>query len=76
MRVRSIRQHQVVQTSPTGICLRLVVAKPLTPEEENFITSKVGSALEGSFEVSIEYVEWIQRRPSGKYAEFERTFSP
>jgi phenylacetate-CoA ligase len=76
MGVRSIRQHQVVQTSPTGICLRLVVAKPLTPEEENFITSKVGSALEGSFEVSIEYVEWIQRRPSGKYAEFERTFSP
>lgn len=75
MGVRSIRQHQVVQTSPTMICLRLVVAKPLTSEEENFILSKVDAALEGLFQVSIEYVESIQRKPSGKYAEFERAFS-
>ncbi len=76
MEVRSIRQHQVVQTSPTEICLRLVVAKPLTADEENFIMSKVDAALENRFEVSVEYAQSIQRQPSGKYAEFERSFSP
>jgi phenylacetate-CoA ligase len=76
MGVRSIRQHQVTQTSLENVCLRLVVANPLTAEEENFILSKVDAALEGRFGVSIEYVESIQRQPSGKYAEFERTFSP
>lgn len=74
MGVRSIRQHQVVQISPNAICLRLVVAKPLTAEEENFILSKVDAALEGLFRVSIEYVNLIQRQAGGKYAEFERLF--
>jgi hypothetical protein len=64
-----------VQTSPDSIVLRLMVANPLTSEEEHFIISKVDAALEGRFGVSIEYVESIQRQPSGKYAEFERTFS-
>jgi phenylacetate-CoA ligase len=76
MDVRSIRQHQVVQTSPINICLRLVVANALTREEERFIISKVDAALEGAFQISIEYVESIQRQASGKYAEFERAFSP
>ena len=75
MGVRSIRQHQVVQTSLSDICIRLVVAKALTPEEENFIISKVNDALEGRFQIRIEYVESIQRQASGKYAEFDRAFS-
>ena len=74
MGIRAIRQHQVVQTSPDEICLRLVVARPLAPEEESFITLKVDEALGGSFQISIEYVGSIERKPGGKYAEFERAF--
>lgn len=74
MGVRAIRQHQVVQTSPDEICLRLVVARPLAPAEEVFIASKVDEALGGLFRISIEYVGSIERKPGGKYAEFERAF--
>jgi phenylacetate-CoA ligase len=75
MSVRPIRQHQVIQTSPTHICLRLVVAEALSAEDENFIKREVNTALEGMFQISIEYVDSIQRQPSGKYAEFERAFA-
>ena len=72
MKVRSIRQHQVVQTARDRVCFRLVVAQPLTPDEERHVIRSATDALGGAFEVGIEYVDEILRGPNGKFAEFER----
>jgi hypothetical protein len=74
MRVGSIRQHQVIQTSRNHVCFRLVVAQPLTPEEEGHVIKSATDALGGAFRVSIRYVDEILRSPNGKFAEFERRF--
>lgn len=74
MRVRAIRQHQVVQTAPDEICFRLVVGKALTCEEERHVVETARDALGPPFSVRIEYVDEIVRRPNGKFAEFERAF--
>lgn len=74
MKVRAIRQHQVVQTAPSELCFRLVVARPLTPQEEQHIIHAASEATGHELTVRIEYVPEIQRRPSGKFAEFERQF--
>jgi len=73
MEVRSIRQHQVVQTSRDEVCFRLVVAEPLTPEEESHVIGSAMEALGGGFRVSIEYVDEIVRGANGKFAEFTRS---
>ena len=72
MKVRSIRQHQVIQTTRNQVCFRLVVAEPLTREEEVHVIKSATDALGGAFGVSIEYVDEILRSPNGKFAEFER----
>ena len=72
MKVRSIRQHQVIQTTRNSVCFRLVVSSPLTSEEENYIIASAAAALGGDFIVSIQYVDEIIRSPNGKFAEFER----
>ena len=72
MEVRSIRQHQVIQTTRDQVCFRLVVAQPLTREEESHVITSATDALGGAFGVSIEYVDEILRSPNGKFAEFER----
>ena len=72
MQVRAIRQHQVVQTAVDQVCFRLVVARPLTAEEEGHIVESATEALGGAFAVAIEYVDEIVRGPTGKFAEFER----
>ena len=74
MKVRAIRQHQVVQTSPGQICFRLAVARPLTAQEEQHIIQHASASLGNGISIRIEYVPEILRRPSGKFAEFERTF--
>jgi len=75
MQVSAILQHQVVQTAPDQICFRLVVARPLTPAEEQHVIAVATEALGGSLRVSIDYVAEITRGPNGKFAEFERLFS-
>lgn len=72
MQVRSIRQHQVIQTSRNHVCFRLVVAQPLTREEVDHVIKSATDALGGAFSVSIEYVDEIFRSANGKFAEFER----
>lgn len=74
MQVRAILQHQVVQTAPDQVCFRLVVARPLTPAEEQHVIAVATKALGGSLQVSLGYVTEITRSPSGKFAEFERLF--
>ena len=74
MQVRAIRQHQVIQTSQNQVCFRLVVANPLTRDEETHVIQSASKALGSAFGVSIEYVDEILRSPNGKFAEFERRF--
>ena len=75
MQVGAILQHQVVQTAPDHVCFRLVVARPLSPAEEQHVISVAAEALGGSLRVSLEYVTEIVRGPHGKFAEFQRLFS-
>lgn len=72
MKVSSIRQHQVIQTRRDHVCLKLVVAKPLTRDEESYVIKSASDALGSAFSVSIQYVDEILRSPNGKFAEFER----
>ncbi len=76
MRIRSIRQHQVAQTAIDEVCFRLVVSKPLTADEESQVIQTASTALGPAFSVRIKYVDEIVRHPNGKFAEFERTFTP
>jgi phenylacetate-CoA ligase len=75
MQVGAILQHQVVQTAPDHVCFRLVVARPLSPAEEQHVIAVATEALGGSLRVSLEYVTEITRGPQGKFAEFQRLFS-
>ena len=72
IKLRAIRQHQVVQTALNEVCFRLVVARPLTAEEERYVVESATEALGASFSVGIEYVDEIVRGPTGKFAEFQR----
>jgi len=74
MQVGAILQHQVVQTAPDQVCFRLVVARPLTPDEERHVIEVATKALGGGLRVGIEYVAGISRGPHGKFAEFQRLF--
>ena len=74
MQVRAIRQHQVVQTALGQISFRLVVARPLSEDEERHVITAASEALGGGFRVRLEYVDEIVRGPAGKFAEFERQF--
>ncbi|MFT4793819.1 MAG: phenylacetate-CoA ligase [Paracoccaceae bacterium] len=71
MQVDAIMQHQVAQTAANEIVLRLVVRRPLTAAEETHILSSAAAALGHPFDLRIDYVPEIARRPSGKFAEFE-----
>ena len=75
MQVGAILQHQVVQTAPDHVCFRLVVARPLSPAEEQHVIAVATEALGGSLRVSLEYVTEITRGQQGNFAEFQRLFS-
>jgi phenylacetate-CoA ligase len=70
VRVDAIRQHQLVQTSPEAIEIRLVVRRPLTPAEEAHILATAADGLGYPFHLKLAYCDEIKRDPSGKYAEF------
>jgi phenylacetate-CoA ligase len=66
----AVKQYQCVQRSLTGIELRLVVARPLAPEEESALRAQVGKVLGHPFDVTITYHEGIPRSAGGKYEQF------
>jgi phenylacetate-CoA ligase len=74
MKVRAIRQHQVIQTAPDRIRFRLVVDRPLTSDEEQHIIRSATESIGNGIAIEIDCVPEIVRRPSGKFAEFDRTF--
>ncbi len=70
MSVKPIRQFQYVQTAPDTIELRLVLDRPLTPEEEDEAAAKARAVLRYPFRIVIQPVDSIPRGPTGKYEEF------
>ena len=65
-----VKQFQVVQQSLEAIRVRLVVARPLAPAEEEKVVNIVRGALGHPFRIAVEYCEAIPRSASGKFEEF------
>lgn len=65
----SLRQAQLVQRTRDEIEVRLVVASPLTPMEEDRARAALGKALSDAFAYRFAYVDEIPRSPGGKFEE-------
>jgi phenylacetate-CoA ligase len=64
-----LRQAQLVQRTLDEIEIRLVVASPLTPQEEDRARAALGQALSDAFAYRFAYVDEIPRSPGGKFEE-------
>ena len=64
-----LRQAQLVQRTLDEIEVRLVVASPLTPREEDRARAALGKALSHAFAYRFAYVDEIPRSPGGKFEE-------
>ena len=69
-KVAPIRQVQLVQRSVHDIDVRLVVARPLTAEEEERLKSVILEYLGHPFTLGFTYVDEIPRSAGGKYEDF------
>ena len=65
-----IRQHQFVQRSVTLIEANLVVAAPLTGEQEKRVRAHILSHFPPGFDLQFRYRDSIPRSPSGKFEDF------
>ena len=65
-----IVQHQIAQTSRDELEIRLVVRRPLTPEEEATVIALVNANYGGGFRCRIGYRDEIARADGGKYFVF------
>ena len=65
--IAPVRQFQCVQTTLEMIEMKLVVTRPLTPDEGRALKDAVHHSFGYPFEVSIAYVDDIPRDPSGKF---------
>lgn len=62
-----LKTFQVVQQSILQFCVRYVADRPLSPEGETAVRSKLRDDLGEAAEVAFEQVTEIQRAPSGKF---------
>jgi phenylacetate-CoA ligase len=69
-RIAPVRQFQLVQKDLQRLELVLVVARPLTKEEEKRVQAAFLSDLGGGFELALSYAKEIARTPGGKYEDF------
>ncbi|MGE0484644.1 MAG: phenylacetate--CoA ligase family protein [Gammaproteobacteria bacterium] len=58
----AIRQFQLVQIAPDAITLRLVVTRPLTPDEFAALGARLSARLGWPFRYEIEYCEQLAER--------------
>ncbi|NQU71844.1 MAG: phenylacetate--CoA ligase family protein, partial [Rhodospirillales bacterium] len=66
----AIRQFQFIQHSVEEVEMKLVVAEPLTPEQETKIKDLIVRSLGHPFRISISYHDDIPKSASGKFEEF------
>ncbi len=74
MRITAIAQHQVAQTGPAQIDIRLVVRRPLTVAEEADVIGIASRHFGAPFSVRIAYHPQLERGPGGKFAEFTNEY--
>jgi phenylacetate-CoA ligase len=65
-----IRQYQFAQVAPDAIEARLVVDRPLTPDEEDALRRRILSRLPWPFRIDLVRRERIDRGPGDKYEDF------
>lgn len=68
--IAAIVQHQIAQVSRHELEIRLVVRRPLTPEEEAAVIDRVRKTYGDAFRHRIAYRDEIPRAPGGKYFVF------
>lgn len=66
-RVAPVRQFQLVQRRPDRMEIKLVVARPLSQEEEDRLRRIIHEDLRHPFELHFRYVDEIPRAASGKF---------
>lgn len=64
--IAPLRRFQLLQTRDLAIRLRMVVDRPLTPEEAAAARAAMVRAVGPDFEVHLDYVDEIPRSPRGK----------
>jgi phenylacetate-CoA ligase len=69
-KIAPVKQFQAVQKSLTEVECRLVMPRPLRPEESARLQDHFSQKLGDAFNVTIVEVESLQRSASGKYEEF------
>ena len=70
MEAAPVRQHQFVQKTHALVEARLVVAAPLSPQQEERFRARVLSQLPAGMRLQLAYVERIERSPGGKFEDF------
>ncbi len=65
--IEPVRQFQLVQTTLDVIEMKLVVTRPLTPDEETALRDSINASFGYAFELPITYVDDIPRDASGKF---------
>lgn len=65
-----VRQRQVIQHSADHVELKLVVDRPLTPDEEEEARRHFCETVEHPFQVTVTYLDAIPRSAGGKFEEF------
>jgi len=68
--VAPIRQYQFVQKSFDLVEARLVVATPLTGEQEDYVRRSIQTQLPDGVHLAITYRERLERGTSGKFEDF------
>ena len=73
--IAPVRQFQLVQTSLDIIEIKLIVTRPLTPDEETTLKDSINQSFGYPFELPIAYVDDIPRDASGKFRDIRSEVS-
>ena len=71
LNIAPIRQQQLVQVSLEEIHVNLVVARPVTGEEESALADRITASLGHPFRLVFNYPDEIPRSASGKFEDFK-----
>jgi phenylacetate-CoA ligase len=66
----AIRQYQFVQKDVDLIQLRLVVVRPLRPDEESALVEWIQTKFAHPFRVAFVYLDALPRTQAGKFEDF------
>jgi phenylacetate-CoA ligase len=68
--IAPVRQHQLVQKAYDLIEVKLVIARPVTPDEEERMRRLILSLMPSGMRLHFSYVDDIPRNPGGKFEDF------